>query len=891
MPSKSLSEYRTQLKTDGWHTLPDDGYIYDNLVNLLVNVDKEDELKALFETDSWLQARLRQSDFAYEPYLSDLQIAWDSKIDEFRQQVDSGESPNAFVNLFRYALVESRFNSIIEHLPPMLISQAVKHGLWSVERAIYLAEKSQSLELYALLLESGKLPRYIADKFVEEAYERVVYRRDHWFEEDVPWWPPSATIYGFMQDLLPMLPHFSREQQIEALSFDLKHWLGYGWGKAGFDPNVVKQASPYFTQEQVDELIHLVLTESIWEGYTPHILAHLLGRLESEQQHQIAEKSLQQLLDGGSREIDKIQGIAKLIPFLDDENRDKMIDTGIRRTSKMQDNGNLYRVSSWILYLQYVHDEWRKEFVEHIFKVATTIQRGFLPVTQLTKLYKYLDEEKQEYVIQRVLELPQLTGEHLSTIVIDLYPHLSTTDQERVLVAAFERAEFELEQKNSSYQLHNLLPILVSEHLQRAIALILNVIGRNSISEFVGCMLSMNSASSQSDFACWLENNRKGGIYSQEYATYLPDDEIEEVYRAILAFPLGISKRDRLAPILPRLTKAQHEHLIQEILGISWHFNSKWLSDLTSLCHLFHPELRSGVAKIVLDARVWGSIPQEGLEQVTDENKRQDLVARNRHVSEWELHSFANILPFLSDEDVSRAYDYVRNIVYKLPLAHCLLALLERLTSEQKQEAVDKIYQALREKEFKSPYSYDLLEQAVPYFSPKQIKAILHYAENMVDIPHTGYLIRTISPRLDEEMKVTAYQNYIERAIRFGIDDDYVRAGVLSLLAPHLDEPLLTQATDVIRADIIDKPDRNLARQLTILNRLAMIDSVSIEMKRHIWYLLIKSLDEQKSNSTETFLIYMQVYFAELSEVIINAEIADSIVETMFDVCLKWEWI
>src|SRR5262245_49453230 len=95
-----LSKYRATQVGSGWHTTPDDGYLYDHLAYHLKEAGLTNELKGLFADQNWFQARLRQNAYKYDGYLSDLLLAWDVASEDLQMQLESQHSPNALVYCF-----------------------------------------------------------------------------------------------------------------------------------------------------------------------------------------------------------------------------------------------------------------------------------------------------------------------------------------------------------------------------------------------------------------------------------------------------------------------------------------------------------------------------------------------------------------------------------------------------------------------------------------------------------------------------------------------------------------------------------------------------------------------------------------------------------------------
>lgn len=119
-------------------------------------------LHALFKTDEWLHARFEGSNYTYEGFVSDLNVAWEqvAYIDTLRQ-VEAGEEPLALVQCVRYALIRTSINSLAENLVPELIFRAVEAEVWSTTRGLThinnMPDPEQRVRAYANLLLCEKL--------------------------------------------------------------------------------------------------------------------------------------------------------------------------------------------------------------------------------------------------------------------------------------------------------------------------------------------------------------------------------------------------------------------------------------------------------------------------------------------------------------------------------------------------------------------------------------------------------------------------------------------------------------------------------------------------------------------------------------------------------------
>ncbi len=161
-----LDAYRGTQEGNGWHTAPDDGYLYDHLVYHLDQLageenDAEAELHGLFADPSWLRVRVAQSGYLYDGYLADLDAAWQRAHEATQRRIDADEEPAGLADCVRYALIHTSINSLAGNYDPSLVARAVETGVWSVERAFgiarLVADAERRAAIYTSLLKSHGL--------------------------------------------------------------------------------------------------------------------------------------------------------------------------------------------------------------------------------------------------------------------------------------------------------------------------------------------------------------------------------------------------------------------------------------------------------------------------------------------------------------------------------------------------------------------------------------------------------------------------------------------------------------------------------------------------------------------------------------------------------------
>lgn len=154
-----LNAYASTRGGKRWHTMPDDGYLYDHIAYHLFSAKDKEGLRELFADQNWMIARVQQQ-YTYDSYLEDLSLAWEDAKNETTQQIETGLDPFTLASCIRYVLIYTSINSLARNYYPELVQQALKVGLWTPERALSTAAKildpNQKVRMYVAILQSGK---------------------------------------------------------------------------------------------------------------------------------------------------------------------------------------------------------------------------------------------------------------------------------------------------------------------------------------------------------------------------------------------------------------------------------------------------------------------------------------------------------------------------------------------------------------------------------------------------------------------------------------------------------------------------------------------------------------------------------------------------------------
>ena len=163
-----LAAYRQTQTGKGWHTAPDDGYLYGHLAYHLEKIAASDldataDLEQLFADDEWMRVRIVVDDYRYDGFLADLDRVWAELNRSLSSALSNGSTTLAIGQSLRYALIRSSIYSLSNNYAPELVIQAVTSGLWSIARGLSVAarvsDERHRATLFAALVGSGLCDR------------------------------------------------------------------------------------------------------------------------------------------------------------------------------------------------------------------------------------------------------------------------------------------------------------------------------------------------------------------------------------------------------------------------------------------------------------------------------------------------------------------------------------------------------------------------------------------------------------------------------------------------------------------------------------------------------------------------------------------------------------
>ncbi|NER87419.1 MAG: hypothetical protein F6K64_10490 [Moorea sp. SIO3A2] len=163
-----LQRYHTKTEKGLWHTLPDDGYIYNHLTWHLEKAEKIDQIHQLLKEETpagsngWYWQCDRQGKTAN--FVKDVSRAWKIAVANFRENSTESISLQC-----RYALITTSLNSLAGNIPPELMAALVKNKIWTPAQALAYVRQNKDFSSQVEGLEA--ISEYLPPSLLPEALD------------------------------------------------------------------------------------------------------------------------------------------------------------------------------------------------------------------------------------------------------------------------------------------------------------------------------------------------------------------------------------------------------------------------------------------------------------------------------------------------------------------------------------------------------------------------------------------------------------------------------------------------------------------------------------------------------------------------------------------------
>lgn len=401
-----LKTYRTLRSGSGWHTISDDGYLYDHLAYHLDGADEAEELRLLFTDQEWLRVRFAQRGYTYDGYIDDLNIAWARSDTEARRQIEAPCEPTAFADCVRYALIRTSINSIAGTYIPELVAPAVAAGFWTTERALSIVAKdpdpSRRSRMYGALLRTGQLNE--TQRTRAQALGAVSAQEA---------FSSGRNLKEMLPELLPVL---TAEQQNDVLVNGLETARSLrDWQRR----DILLALAPWLSDALIDPAFEIA-----FEIEDKFSCAQTLEAIAPRLSPELLQRGLQ-IAEMIEDERGRAAVLAALAPYL---------------------TGGL---------------------IERAFQATLDLQDARWQGETLAGLVQHLEGQLLQRSVQLILELPPVPGE--VEALVALVPRLAGEQQARVLQRGFHAAVAVATQIGNVRYLVELLPYLPAEQGSKAL--------------------------------------------------------------------------------------------------------------------------------------------------------------------------------------------------------------------------------------------------------------------------------------------------------------------------------------------------------------------------------------------------------------------------------------
>ena len=240
---------------------------------------------------------------------------------------------------------------------------------------------------------------------------------------------------------------------------------------------------------------------------------------------------------------------------------------------------------------------------------------------------------------------------------------------------------------------------------------------------------------------------------------------------------------------------------------------------------------------------------------------------------------------------MQKAYKFIADNTDSVFHTGAFIPVISRLEPEQQRVVIEDGYQNLKKDQFPLSAGKDLFSQLAPHLPSELIQDALEESYKLNDKAMAVYVIRVISPYLRGLQRRQTMRRAFKYAGQVADDFYYRRAGVYSLLAPYLDEPLRTDAIQKSLADLNEVSDKSYERQFEILMRLVDLEENPDDLIKATRKLLASRLRYHSHENRAYILMLIGSTFGQMTPPVIPSQIHADIAQYIIEICEEWQWI
>ena len=713
------------------------------------------------EKIKWAEAREKKEEI-YAGYLNDLSYVW-----------AYAERKQNYALAIRCMLIENSLHSLASNIPPELLIELAKAGLWSYAQCLSIIRQKLDSDDIA-----GSFELIVFDLPPLLFQEALTVAREIEYE------------FTRARALSALAPHLNDELITQAFVITRKiedeHWRA----------RALSALAPHLNDELITQAF--VITREIEdENCRAHALSALAPHLNDELITQ-AFVITREIEDESAR----AHTLVALVPHLNTELKTQALQEALVAAREIKDEH--WRASVLAALAPYLNDE----LITQALSIARDIEDEFTRANALAALAPHLNDE----LITRALSIArEIEDEHWRARTLStLAPHLNDELKTQVLQEALSAA------RGIEYESDRAHVLADRAHVLAVIALHLNDELKTQVLQEALSAAREIKWESASNLDAPTAGFKDGYVrLLVALAPHLNNELKTQVLQEALSVAREIKDEGNrvhaLATLVPRLND---EFKTQALVMTSKIIDEDVRADaLATLAPYLSSELKTQ-ALVIAREITWETSHARALTNLVPHLKNdlkiqvlKEALAAARETKDewWRVHALAGLAPHLKNDlkiqVLQEALAITREITWvSSARARLLTALLPHYNDELKVQVLQEFFSALREtkeEQWDAKGFTVLLPHLNDELKTEVLQEALVAAREIKDERRRVHALANLAPHLKGELKRDALQESLVAASK--IEDESARAHALVTLAPYLSDEFKTLALSAAR--------------------------------------------------------------------------------------------
>jgi hypothetical protein len=680
------------------------------------------------ENIAWAEARYKKEE-TYAGFLRDLEQIW-----KYAQRNDN------LTLQIRCVLIENSIRSLAGNIPPLLLTELGKSGLWSYARCLAIIKQiPNSRQLADAITELGPhIPKTLLEEILSIAHEiKDEYDRARAF---------SAII-----------PHLADELKASVLEEALSA------AREIKDEAARASALSAIIPHLPDELKASVLEEALSaareikdEAARASALSAIIPHLSNELKASVLEEAL-----SAAREIKdeaaRASALSAIIPHLSNELKASVLEEALSTAHEIKDEAA--RASALSAIIPHLADDLKASVLEEALSAVREIKIESARASTLSAIIPHLADELRASVLEEALSAARKIKNEFAraSALSAIIPHLADELRASVLEEALSAVREIKDESARASALSAIIPHLADELKPQTLSAVRQIKDESA------------RARAFSDIIPHLSEDLKPQALS---AVREIQDEFDRAYA--------------LSDIIPHLSedlKPQALSAVREIKDESARASALF-AIIPHLSEDLKPQALSA-AREIKDEAARASALSAIIPYLADDLRASVLeealsAAREIKNESTRAYVYSKIIPHLSDNLKSQTLSAVREIKDEAARASALSAIIPHLADDLKASALEEALSAVREIKDEAARA-SALSDIVPHL-PEDLKPqALSAAREIKDESARASALSDIIPHLADDLRASVLEEALSTARE--IKNESARASTLSNIA------------------------------------------------------------------------------------------------------------